>query len=364
MPITSPRSLLRFALVAVALILFGLSASPASAKGRDCEHTVNKGDTVSRIARKHGVSEKHLIAANPALKKNPNRLRVGQTLDVCKAKRLQLTKPQKCEGGGRVVTHTVGKGETLGGIAAHYSVSKKALLRHNKRLKSRSNNMIRVGEKVRVCTTLRRYTHRSWFRDGVQLPEGEGYNIRRPANAWGTSTTIDSITAALARYRKAEPDAPLVQVGDISRNNGGPLREHVSHQEGRDVDIGYVFDESDDGTKTMDLARTWTLVETFANDEDVAVIFMDYKVQKRLYEHAEAAGVDEAELQRLFEYPRGDDDAVFYHWPGHARHFHVRFGKVPAESEDDADDADATDAAEDDATGADDDDDAGDGSRS
>ena len=348
------------ALPLAALLVGSLLSRPALAADRKCEHTVKKGDTVSRVARKHGVSEKHLIAANPALKKNPNRLRVGQTLDICKAKRLQLTRPQKCEGGGRVVTHTVGKGETLGGIAAHYSVSKKSLLRHNKRLKSRKSNMIRAGEKLRVCTTLRRYTHRSWFKDGVQLPEGEGYNVRRPANAWGTSTTIDSIAAALARYRKAEPDAPLVQVGDISRNNGGPLREHVSHQEGRDVDIGYVFDESDDGTKTMNLSLSWALVKTFAEDEDVAVIFMDYKVQKRLYEHAQAAGVDEAELQRLFEYPRGDDDAVFYHWPGHARHFHVRFGKVPVEAEDDDED-DATDA-EDAATGVEDD--AGPGSRS
>jgi len=318
--------------ITTAVVVVGLLAStPSLAADRKCEHTVRKGETLSGIARKVGVSETHVVAANPALKKNPNRLRVGQTLDVCRAKRLLAAKPSKCEGGGRVVTHTVGKGETLGGIAAHYSVSKSSLKRDNKRLRSRSDSMIRAGENLRVCTSLRRYTHRSWFRDGVQLPEGEGYNIRRPANAWGTSATIEGIGAAIARYREAAPDAPLLQIGDISRNNGGPLREHVSHQEGRDVDIGYVFEESDDGSKAVDLSRTWTLVQSFAEGADVAVIFMDYTVQRQLYEHALSSGADEAELDRLFEYPRKDDEAVFYHWPGHARHFHVRFGKVPVE---------------------------------
>jgi LysM repeat protein len=346
MGMSSPRSFVRFALVAIVLLLVGLPPSAASAKGRaDCERKVKKGETLSHIARKVGVTEKHLVAANPALKKNPNRLRVGQTLDICRARRIEQTKPQKCDGGGRIVTHTVGKGETLGAIAARYSVNKSALVKHNKRLKARKSSMIRAGEKLRICTNLRRYTNRSWFTDGVQLPEGEGYNIRRPANAWGTSATIDGIVDALARYRETEPDAPLVQVGDVSRHNGGPLREHVSHQEGRDVDIGYVFEEWDDGTKTMDLARTWALVKSFAEHEDVAVIFMDYAVQKRIYEHAKDSGVDQAELDRLFQYPReGDDEAVFYHWPGHGRHFHVRFGKVPADPEED-DEAD-TEVAE------------------
>lgn len=310
-----------------ALIIVVLVSPPSHAAGSKCQHTVKKGDTASRIARKYGVTEKHLIAANPELKKNPNRLRIGQSLDICRARRRARTRPSKCKGGGRIVTHSVGPKETLGGIAAHYEVSHGLLKRYNPRLKSRPNNMIRVGETLRVCTTLRRYTHRSWFKDGVQLPEGDGYNVRRPGNAWGTATTIDNILGAIAHYRELEPDAPVVQVGDISRRNGGPLREHLSHQEGRDVDIGYVFEHRDDGSKVMDLSRTWTLVRSFAEVDDVAVIFMDYDLQKRLYDHAASLGVDEAELRRLFDYPRNDGEAVFHHWPGHGRHFHVRFNK-------------------------------------
>jgi LysM repeat protein len=327
-----------------ALAVVGLVPRLSFAGSGKCERTVKKGETVSHIARRVGVSEKHLIAANPALKKNPNRLRVGQKLDICRAKRLQTSRPQSCEGGGRVIVHKVGPGETLGAIAARYSVSQASLRRHNRRLKARANSMIRVGERLRVCTKMRRYTHRSWLANGVQLTEGEGYHVRRPGNAWGTSAVVEGISAAVARYRAAAPDAPPVQIGDISRHNGGPLREHLSHQEGRDVDIGYVyFEQGEDGRKVMDLPRTWTLVRSFATDDDVAAIFMDYALQKRLYEHAQSIGVEQAELDRLFEYPRGnDDEAVFYHWRGHGRHFHVRYGKVPAERDEDADVADVS----------------------
>jgi len=45
--------------------------------------------------------------------------------------------------------------------------------------------------------------------------------------------------AVLASYRKADPDAPRVVVGDISFRGGGPMDEHVSHQNGLDVDVYY-----------------------------------------------------------------------------------------------------------------------------
>lgn len=118
-----------------------------------------------------------------------------------------------------------------------------------------------------------------------------------------------------------------MQVGDISRKKGGPLRKHKSHQEGRDVDIGVVWRESDSDPKgkSLDVSRTWSLVRSFAETEGVRVIFIDYRLQKQLYEHALASGVEQAWLDRIFEYPRNDGEAVLYHWPGHSRHFHVRF---------------------------------------
>ena len=321
-----PSFLGRIALRFVVVLVLACVAAPAAA-GDKCKHTVKKGETLSHIARRHHVTEANLVRANPALKKNPDRLRVGQSLEVCRAKRFERSRPQKCEGGGRLIMHEVGRGQTLGAIAARYSVSKKTLYKYNKRLAKRPNAMIRVGETLRVCTTNRRYTHRSWLEDGVQLQPGEGYNLRRPANAWGTALTVEGIAAAIARYREREPDAPLVQIGDISRKNGGPLRSHMSHQEGRDVDIGYVFEPREDGEpKKIDIPRTWSLISSFVEDDNLAVIFTDYKLQKRLWEHAQKLGVEQARLDEIFEYPRkGDGEHLLYHWPGHTQHFHVRF---------------------------------------
>lgn len=334
----------RFTLTAALVAAFVLA--PQTSEAGKCTYVVKKGDTVSRIARKHGVSEKNLIAANPKLKKNPNRLRVGQELEVCKAKNRQTRSPSKCGKGGRLITHTVKKGDTVGAIAARYSVSRDSVQRYNKKLNKRTNSMIRVGEKLNVCTKDRKYTHQSWLEEGVHLPEGEGYNIRRPDNAWGTQLAVDGIVAAIGVYHQREPEAPLVQIGDISRKNGGPLREHMSHQEGRDVDIGVVWTEpeGDEDSKHIDIARTWSLVRSFAESGGVQVIFIDYKLQKKLYEHALASGMNEVWLDQIFQYPRDDDDAILYHWPGHSRHFHVRFtrGQGAAGDSDDVD-ADADD---------------------
>jgi LysM repeat protein len=45
-------------------------------------HTVKSGETLSKIAKIHGITLAKLLDANPALKANPNRIQVGQTLDI------------------------------------------------------------------------------------------------------------------------------------------------------------------------------------------------------------------------------------------------------------------------------------------
>ena len=46
------------------------------------------------------------------LKKNPDRLRIGQVLEICRAKRLSRSHPSKCGEGGRIVRHQVDRGDT------------------------------------------------------------------------------------------------------------------------------------------------------------------------------------------------------------------------------------------------------------
>jgi hypothetical protein len=84
--------------------------------------------------------------------------------------------------------------------------------------------------------------------DGTQLPfEGPDWvtwnpvdnsSPNAPKRLYGTEHTIRTIVFVAAAYRAAHPDAPRLVIGDISREGGGPMTdEHVSHQNGLDVDI-------------------------------------------------------------------------------------------------------------------------------
>ena len=84
---------------------------------------------------------------------------------------------------------------------------------------------------------------------GTQLPqEGPDWvtwdpvtdsSPNEPVRLFGNERTIRTVVSVLAAYRKADPDAPRVVVGDISFRGGGPMDEHVSHQNGLDVDVYY-----------------------------------------------------------------------------------------------------------------------------
>jgi murein endopeptidase len=169
----------------------------------------------------------------------------------------------------------------------------------------------------------------------VQLPTGKHYVIKSPGNAWGTGETIKQIQTAVSNYRKKFSSSPQIHIGDISKKGGGKLSPHVSHQHGRDVDIGYVLkgEQADEtkfitaSSKNLDVARTWALIDAFLDTDQIKYIFMDHAVQKLLYEHAQKQGVSEDTLDELFQYPRskGRGHGIIRHSKGHANHFHVRF---------------------------------------
>ena len=171
--------------------------------------------------------------------------------------------------------------------------------------------------------------------DAVQLQPGPGYVVKRDAHAWGTPRTVTAIQTAVKRYLDRGLGGPDVHVGDISRETGGTFPPHLSHQDGRDVDVGYVLQgESADvkrfvtaTTGRLDVVRTWSLIESFLGTERVRYVFVDYGLQRILYDYAQREGASEERLAALFQYPRGSAAAsgIIRHWRGHANHFHVRF---------------------------------------
>ncbi|HUK44553.1 MAG TPA: penicillin-insensitive murein endopeptidase [Gaiellaceae bacterium] len=114
--------------------------------------------------------------------------------------------------------------------------------------------------------------------DGTQLPvEGPNWVTwdpvtdsvpNAPIRLYGNEHTIRAIISVVDAYRAANPTAPRVVVGDISLRGGGPMTdEHVSHQNGLDVDVYYPRRDGElrapVAADQIDLALAQDLVDRF-----------------------------------------------------------------------------------------------------
>lgn len=182
------------------------------------------------------------------------------------------------------------------------------------------------------------------LRNSEQLSEGEGYVVRRPLRSFGTRSTIDAVKRAVATVREQFPDSHVLAIGDISAQSGGPITGHRSHQSGRDVDVGLIYRATPDGfphdfapatDANIDCEATYALINEFADtttDGGVQVIFLDFDVQRMIYDWALAHGEDPIELQKLLQFPNRDArGTLVQHAPHHDDHLHVRFRCPTAE---------------------------------
>lgn len=80
-------------------------------------HVVKRGETLSRIARRYGVSVAAIVQANEL--RDPNRIVPGQMLCIPEP-------PPTCQ-----AIHVVRRGETLSAIARHYGVRVADIVRAN-----------------------------------------------------------------------------------------------------------------------------------------------------------------------------------------------------------------------------------------
>jgi hypothetical protein len=169
---------------------------------------------------------------------------------------------------------------------------------------------------------------------GVQLLVHPGYKLIDASRSWGTRTTINWLTAAFNDVVAADPAAPRVEVHDLSLRFGGRMAGHKSHQNGRDVDITYYQRRSGGicaGRRVraveLDALREWRLLRHWLERSQAEFIFIDYALQRPLYEAAKTSGATERQLAEWFQYPRGASVRVgiIRHVPNHADHVHVRF---------------------------------------
>ncbi|MFV8753396.1 penicillin-insensitive murein endopeptidase [Nannocystaceae bacterium ST9] len=295
-------------------------------------HVVESGEHLGLIAGRYGVLSKDLLALNPDVAAHPDLIRVGQKLAVC---------PEIAPHEIDEREHVVAAGETFNGIAHANGLSPAELLEQQDG-KLGDPSLLRVGQRLRIVTVgdvLPGFEPEpampGRLSSGRKLPESEVYEIKRPHNAWGTKRTIKLISQAVERYQRKTKGGPKLRIGDISREQGGKLDGHRSHQEGNDVDVGLVLRGkaasrmhfSGANADNLDVERTWLLIESFLETGEVRFIFLDYAVQKQVYEWAKDHGVAESKLDEYFQYPRGSgrNHGIIRHWRGHKNHIHVRF---------------------------------------
>lgn len=165
---------------------------------------------------------------------------------------------------------------------------------------------------------------------GVRMPEGASWELVSPGLAWGTKETVDALSHAIDAVSARFPNTPKAFVGDLSARHGGHLPPHVSHQSGRDVDVGYYLTEghrwyAPANASNLDRARTWHLVRTLIADSDVDFILVDLQLQRVLKDYALETGEDPAWLDQIFQVGGKSSRPLIFHAKGHATHLHVRF---------------------------------------
>ncbi len=328
------------------------AADPRSLPRWIRHHTLPR-ETIEQLASRYGVHPDKLRAWN--------KMDAGAQPHPWRPKSLRVH-ARRAPPAREALEHLVSAGDSWAGIARHYAVDSRAL---------RAWNVARVGrslepeEQLQVwidpvvydgvvhdapasprAAEVRAGAHgvgtpqAGVLVAGVQIPEGEGYALRYPNSAWGTTWAVRHVVAALDRFAATSTYPLPIRVGTMSRQRGGEIGGHNSHQSGRDLDIRLplrpqVPQALPPTNRRVDWGATWELVRAFADQGLVSVIFLDYGCQGRLYNAAREAGANEEALAALLQYPRGSraSGGIVKHAPGHADHIHVRFPCGPREPE-------------------------------
>jgi hypothetical protein len=153
----------------------------------------------------------------------------------------------------------------------------------------------------------------------------EGMRVRAPSRSWATPQTAFSLYRAADRFAQAAAelyldDAKLV-LWDVSREGGGPLTPHRSHQDGRNADITF------EGGKGLSPLALPLLLKVLLADDNVQSIFLDWGKQGQAWHAAEVNPEAFGGIQAELQYPLAPHTGRtrVRHWPGHADHLHVRF---------------------------------------
>jgi LysM repeat protein len=166
---------------------------------------------------------------------------------------------------------------------------------------------------------------------GILLPLSPLWTRGRKDEVWASSHTLATMIEAFTRLRVDAGYEGEVFIGSISRRRGGKFRPHRSHRTGLDIDIRLpllpsVPLETYPTPDIVDWPALWELIEAFLETGEVSMIFLDRRLQERLYWAARWDGKTPEELAPIIHWPRREKkwEAIVHHARGHKGHIHVR----------------------------------------
>jgi murein endopeptidase len=120
---------------------------------------------------------------------------------------------------------------------------------------------------------------------------------------WGDCRVVRAVLLGLAAYRRRNPGAPPVAVGDMSLRHGGEIDHHSTHENGRQIDL--YFPRRD---------RTHREPRTVAQ--------VDLRLSRELVRAMLGAG---AHRVLIGPHIRIATSGRVIHWPNHDDHLHAMF---------------------------------------
>jgi penicillin-insensitive murein endopeptidase len=171
--------------------------------------------------------------------------------------------------------------------------------------------------------------------DFVDIKRGSG------ARAYGHPSLVLMLERSARQVAQASRPRMKMLVGDLSREQGGPLDGHASHQSGRDADVGFYVTDAKGRPKLLDHFvafdgqgrakdgsglvfddhRNWLLVQAWLKDDRAGIshVFVSAALRRRLLAHAEGSSALRKYAPRAAVLLKQPEDAA-----AHDDHFHVR----------------------------------------
>ena len=273
--------------------------------------------------------------AKKSSKKSKNRRAAKKTTRKKKSKKRTRKRRPRFE------KYKIARGETLKQVSNALSVSIKDLKKWNRirgsRVKTgrvlKYQGSVPKSESIGQTNRGRQRGARSIDADGDL--KGVGFHVGKwRKHIWGTPELVKLIKRCGKYYReKVSPKrGHAIAIGDLSSRHGGPLPPHVSHQSGRDVDIGFIRKKPpppggfiNTRPKGMNLYANWVVIKCFLDDPQTSMIFIEHSLVKALRgEVMRIYKTRRAKRERYLSFFPGGRRRVIYGDNDHRSHMHVR----------------------------------------